>query len=411
MFFHSPTLRRGVSVMEVLMSIGIVSVGLLGVVALVPVGGHQADRGFMKDFSALYGKSAFRQFELRGMGEPRNWVVFNLNNGAPETFSTATSNRPGVPRPHGYCLDPRFISRHNPTANSAAARFPYTRPSGTDYLASPSFSGSQVPPRPLHRISLDDGVNPASLDPLGKAFADLIFQSNDDLRLDKPDDRTLPPVVWDAAPATASGDSETIPRPWQTFDGTAGLDDQDRRTSRQSEGELSWLATIVPKVEAGGVADDLYILSVVVFENRELVGIIDPSDPTDLGSLDGITERVVVIPDSNGFLGGGFGGGEVVLRPDGGNPPEDLVNDFDDFGAGSWIMLMRNSDFGTIYRWYKVIAADDQIDDSLNARTVTLDGPDWFPATSYPTRAVIVPGVVAVYEKVLRLEGSSLFAL
>ena len=96
----------------------------------------------------------------------------------------------------------------------------------------------------------------------------------------------------------------------------------------------------------------------------------------------------------------------------------DLLNEFNDFHAGNWIMLMRKvrlsaTEERTVYRWYKVIAADDELDSTNTQRTVTLDGPDWTVDTTasgdYPTFAVIVPGVVAVYEKIVRLEGSSLY--
>ena len=88
------TLRRGVTLLEVLMSIGVVSIGLLGVVALIPVAGHEARQGVQNDAKALAGKRAFREFAVRGMADPSNWFA----PGNP-TFDPLAS-------PQAFCIDP-----------------------------------------------------------------------------------------------------------------------------------------------------------------------------------------------------------------------------------------------------------------------------------------------------------------
>jgi len=58
--------RRGISLLEVLVSVFIVSIGLFGVVSLVPVGNHEVIEGVKMDRAALIGKYKYRDFRTRG---------------------------------------------------------------------------------------------------------------------------------------------------------------------------------------------------------------------------------------------------------------------------------------------------------------------------------------------------------
>ena len=70
------------------------------------------------------------------------------------------------------------------------------------------------------------------------------------------------------------------------------------------------------------------------------------------------------------------------------------------------------------FRWYQVIGTggDAKADGGgLWERYVTLQGPEWLPAT-YPVtgaathgQMVIVEGIAGVYEKTIRLESTSLW--
>src|SRR5690606_7824428 len=65
--------RQGIGLLEVLISIGVVALGLLGVIALIPLAQHRAIQGAVNDRAALVGRRAFREFRIRGMDRPRTW--------------------------------------------------------------------------------------------------------------------------------------------------------------------------------------------------------------------------------------------------------------------------------------------------------------------------------------------------
>ncbi len=128
--------------------------------------------------------------------------------------------------------------------------------------------------------------------------------------------------------------------------------------------------------------------------------------------------------------GGGVSGGDVALVDKGmfyqingqappAPAPQDLV-----VKRGQWILLARSSAVGPIYKWYKITEADpDETGGATSAellgsapppgfpiRHVTLFGQDWTFDANNQTFAYILPGVVSVYEKTIRLENSSLWS-
>jgi len=117
-------------------------------------------------------------------------------------------------------------------------------------------------------------------------------------------------------------------------------------------------------------------------------------------------ERPVTV---SSFNSNGYNGGDVVLHAD---SEDDLK-----MKEGEWLMLAgTNAALQTHFRWYRIQTADaGPVEDTsvtppVWTRDLTLFGQDWPQAPLLTVhKAVWIPGVVAVYEKTIRLETSSLW--
>jgi hypothetical protein len=408
----------GITLMEVLISIGVVTVGLFGVLALIPLAGQQMNQGLLEDRKSAVGKNAFHHFKIRGMGNPTNWVtgVKDPNN------ATAGVGVYSASSAQAFCIDPLFAARHGDT------NFPYM--AGADPV--------------MKRISLRRRPGGA---PMSLIQAEEIFVAPDDLVFTAPTDKTLPPLQelsvdkgpdgqWGVAGVDDDGDG-------QIDNATeAGWPGSDDAAKRQSDGDLSWMATLVPKQ---GTNSDLYVLSIVVYYKRDLAseqgadgawgkaGNDDDGDMVDdnvteagwAGSDDVANERLAKVKT---FHGGGVGGGDVTLTSFYSSwPASAQAADLEVIRQGTWVMLAGNVAVGSppnvvqvpIFKWYRIIAADAEVDTSKSPpeREVTLLGGDWNATAtpiSQPTgipepQVIIMKNVVAVYEKTLRLERNSLW--
>lgn len=336
-------MRRGVSLLEVLFAIMVTTIGLLGSLAILPAASSQARKGRNNDAVAVLGPRAFHEFDARGWRQVANWQAWN---------QVANDWQPYTPQfGESICIDPRFIAANASTPVPSSV-FPYV----------PAI-GNQVR---MHRLTLNrgDGVE------MGKLLADTLFTFDDDLAYTRPDDNSLAPV--------------------QTFD----EDSASNKIRRLSSGEFSWLATLTPKVNRYSVsAGGEYVLSVVVFHQR----------PADLAINDPMHERAVDIT----FPGGGITGGEVLLSTTTGV-------DLSKVKANDWLLVMGRSRqqiidqaTGTLsmpiprFQWYRV--SDTEAEDEAGQRYATLQGQDW-DTTCTDTQAMLIEGVVGVYEKTVRLE-------
>ena len=138
---------------------------------------------------------------------------------------------------------------------------------------------------------------------------------------------------------------------------------------RQYYGGFSWFATLVQESNNS----DQYVLSVVVLEDRDLQAAEQELPVTYLG---------------------GSGGGEVELAGQ------------LDLRTGNWLMLTAAPNR---FRWYRVMNSMMDVDSNSNPiEFVTLEGAD-IDSDFVPVSAVLVPGVVGVFEKTIRLEDTSLW--
>jgi prepilin-type N-terminal cleavage/methylation domain-containing protein len=324
---------RGVSLLEILVAIFILSVGLLGVAALIPVGNSEVIKGTIAHRSAETGLRAFREMKLRGYLNPRNWLSGGQAVCDPDT---------GVMRPEfsgsTFVIDP---------------------------LTTLTGGGQSIPLPKVKTLSLRSSMSTETSKasaPMQGPVAEQVFIAQDNLHFTRPSEKTEPPMQFERG--------QSGPR-------------------RRTYSYYSWMAMLTPMqvLPNGTLAPefklDTYLMSVVVFY-RDLPGA-EPRRALLMGadSLGG-NEFRLTIPQ------GADDDAKKFLRP------------------RRWIMLTDND---RIYRWYRIGTVEGSVAEDRNDRVVSLLGPDWdSTAGGGKPQAVVFESVVAVVEKMVQLEGQSMWA-
>lgn len=423
-----PSARSGISLIEVLISIGILAVGLLGVAALFPVGSFYMLQAEVKDRSAAHAQQKFADLVGMGMLNPSAWVMIYQPNGFAIPFmaehknyttndaayvnSTPLEKRQRITHKFGYAfaLDPLAIASATevplpPATGARLGRFPLS--AATDFRAvnatAPSWqpfvfggSGHQLPVR---RLTFSDPrgplQNPPVVLPLGLRATESLFQSLDDIASDLPEENNIPgQTLWDTADVNNNGQQQAL--------------------ARQSRGDYSWIATICPTTVQARDAlftdpgSHLYDVSVVVFYKRLL------------GNILGMIENETVV---RGHVANtGTGGGEIIFNVE--SAINGNLNAVKNLKVGQYVMVTgphseSSAESPKLFlQWYRVLAIEEVTgfdNDNLPEVLVALRGPDWpwIPTAnlqdetqvSNDLRIGIFPGAVAVHTKTMRLGG------
>jgi hypothetical protein len=354
---------HGLSLIEVLMAIFVVTVGLLGVVTLLPLSQKDASQGAIEDQVSLVGKSAWRDFVIRGMNRPGVWFygngqpVYDVDNGWLNEAGNPlpTTNNEGLPMneeglqiPPTFVLDPWLIARV-----LAAGGDPHEYHFGDLH---------DIPRATLWDVTQAGGL---------QELADELFMFSDDLVFQ---------------PLTNAGG---LPR--QLFSG-AGY-------KRTSAGLFSWMAILAPEWTSELNPDSdpplevtpvpgLYRLSLVIFHRRPFS--LDPSQ----------NEQAYVAE----HVSGGWGGADVSLHSNTGKL---------EVKRNQWIALVSTDpNVPPVLRWFRVTKTGG--DPYTNGNELLLEcalvGSYTAPNLSDgvfmggSAKAVMVKGVVAVFEKVVSLD-------
>lgn len=415
----NPRRRRAVTIIEVLFSILITSVGLLGAIALFPVASAQANKAKQNDAVAACGREAFHMFDMMGMRRPTDrWYAWDAANSRYGVVSWSQGE--------SYCIDSRFIVRNKANMGSGTTQaqfFPYTSPANapaTQMNRIAFFPGTINQTNPgTNQFDWANGTTGTDISG-GPAYgrnlllADSIFQFEDDLTFIRPglddvsqlapglgltgitNDRSIP--AFQIFTSLQNGGS-TIPGPRPTL------------------GHISWMATIVPKIDLyAGQGSDQYVLSIVVFYDR----------PTDLflstgatGNQNILERTVTAVAQDDGSTGGEF----LLSVPDAtftAPQAEERLK----VRANDWILLSGRQTYNkpgggantaNRFQWYRVTHCDADIDHNTTAapnaysRYVTLMGQDWDATGLTNQQATLITGVAAVYEKTIRLDYGSTF--
>ncbi len=445
--------RRGITLTEVLISMGILAVGLLGVAALFPVGSAYMMKADVADNGSAIGQAVMSDIMTRGVVNPKAWYSFvpsaagsspahavingvdskyrNSNSAIRASYTrpfsehlAASIAKPGANNAslsrlvgNAFVIDPLYIAavtKGGADVNSvvgmvfpASAHTSHPR-DGWSYYRAPQWAswrretaGERV--WPVRRVTLQgvDGWH------LGLDAAANITRATDDLISDLPT-RTDRPARQNFYTTTLA--NQLIP------------------LTRQSTGDYSWIATVVPQSNEArnGLATNpsgfSYNVSVVVFHKR----LLPRESATDASLIAGgnpqgqryVTQNERIVEAS--VLTTGDNGGELLLRAVA--EPDDLpANPYEGLRSGNWIMLCAPSPNSTpqepnlFLNWYQVLTIER---DGLlaNQRRIVVRGPKWpFQPVNDPTDNTVLSnslcvgifrGAVAVHTKTMRLEGS-----
>lgn len=400
--------RLGVTLVEVIFSIGVILIGLLGLLSILPLAGHRSQDAISLNVGASMGDSVANEVLARGLINESN--LKSVDGNAIER-TLAGSSTPIIPP---FCIDPMFAANAPGSVTGTAYEsdfFPFYKeshdplldPSDASSTNSPGFANQ---PR-LLRVGLANATKGTSDTPAMLAkkleIARTIAESGDALQEFRPKDRSLP--------ATVSGYRATSDSTGSNFGKTL------------STGEFSWIATVDPFP-----GDESALMSVIILRNRERVSEYQDAS-ADAPRENAIAERLALVANMVGFSGGS--GGTATLISAG--------NTVSDLRSGDWIMLSTSTDTtspftraqSAVHRWYRIAAVtaeasvltptdDDEItlsdgtvvnvsttgsgnrtSTTVWAKTVILDGPDW--AASGTTYATLMENVVSVTERTISI--------
>lgn len=398
--------RHGVTFIEVLFAIGLVLVGMVGLISVIPIASHQAQDTISLNAGAALATSAHGELSARNFLNASNWVVVSDAGPSPSgsVFPTASASNVSV------CIDPLYMAHaDNYTADSSGGyytqysitgtnghrrfRFPYYKAEHNPLVdpSLPSASSNNWPtpmseavsPR-MVRVSVDSMAQTGP-QPISQAEAMLITQGADDLAVFLTEDKSL-----DVVPQFSQA------LPLGTPAGQVSVN-----------GRFSWMATVNP-IPGTPFAS----VSTVIFRNRDRSFYSAPVSlgPASQARDNASGERLAWVSGFLGFQGGA--GGTVTIAAARNTPNKVHVND--------WVMLSRvDPTLGPMHRWYRVIAT---IDDATEAvitdphtttsrevwtRQLMLDGPDWTfglgGSVADDTVMTLVDNVVAVTEHTVRI--------
>ena len=369
--FPTDHTRHGISLLEVLISIGVIALGIFGVAALIPVAQFMVQQGVDADRQATAGQRAVAEFRIRNMGSPGTPDNLRWRTVALEDLDQIF-RADGQVLQRGFCLDPLGVA--NAIVSGEHPAWYKTFPAQRAHLPFDSVRDCEPRYMLMPRITLTNGI---TNHPLNIAMANEIFLLPDELVFQRPSDEKQPPNrQFFVNPQTQT--------PTKTF----------------AEGSMSWLATITPTAVANRPSDQ-YLLSIVILKDR----IPQPQ-------LAAAEEGLACVESP--FAG------EIIMNDSPVPSSGDGRMRVADLRVGDWLLLAKQvrgpgGENLAVYRWTKILGADERDGQIGVPRTFTIATDDFFRSTELnvnprlDAHAVFMRGVVAVYEKTIRLENSTVW--
>ncbi|TWT73440.1 hypothetical protein Pla123a_37750 [Posidoniimonas polymericola] len=417
--------RRAITLIEVLISMGVLTLGILGVAALFPVGGHYARKANTYDRADAAAAAALNDAVTRGLVDPENWVSYELREAAPgaiwggayrqnDRAAYASFTRPFARDLRGRLQSPAY---HATSTQKYVREWALNHQAGSIYFVDPvgvasgvnNLNQSQsaealrtVPASVLsmapitrqsyawwqpwritaaiNRVSIARPNSPSSYpNPISLAMADRLTAIPDDLvvdlgdQADRPSQQRVLTVDYDGP----SGSAPPVPGP------------------RQAQKHFTYMLTVVPRTLEGrnalafGGRNESYDVSAVVFDRRPL-NRFNATDGFGGSETLARSERFCI----GTVVSSGANGGEIRLSYNKNDAPDVYFNKgietqlpWKDLEPGGYAMVYGPSPNSTPDRpqlfaqWYRVVAIDDQVTPSTSnvfvGPSVALRGPDW----------------------------------
>ena len=377
----SSPLRSAFSLLEVLIAMFILTVGMLGIAAAVVIGNASALRAMVADRVASVGRNVLADVRTREWLDATRWMNVDGSPVVPHRDAP-------LPIGEAFCIDPLYIAAVINQAGGLPApelgRFPYDP---TPTVLS------------MRRVSVNVAVNPTQpqLVLSNRRFWERLCVAEDDLVFDSTA-LSRPRLVF----RTDAGKIMAVPTlPGETPAGNPLYPDY--------QGMYSWMVTVVPQVPGVPSVSQSYLVSAVIFRNRNLLWPVDPA-------ADMPGERVAIA----NFLGGADLRLSVPNSAVGTRDPDEYLR----IPEGQYLLLagrvlvnVNPPQFQNVFLWYRVIAASELSQNgSFYQRDLTVAGPDWNPGwcldidgdgNSREAWAILCTNVYGVYTEVMGAEALS----
>ncbi|MFZ5829976.1 MAG: type IV pilus modification PilV family protein [Planctomycetota bacterium] len=348
--------RRGLSLLEVLISSFVLSIGLLGVAALLPVGGLAIEKTNVSDRCGTAGRAALREMRVRRMLDWQSWSADPDYTpidvpGAPNRFDGDEITI--VP----FVIDPLGVARFDTNTGNN------------------EFDGCDLFGNLLPRLSL---ARNAAGNPLTPAQAEAIFVCSDDPLFQIPADVGYRPL----------GQYETS---------AGGLSTNPAVGSAAMVGNFSWFLTVFPsRLENFNYSSPFNPIQLKDQKQFQVSAVICYRRSFD---MDGGAPTAEYWRDVS-FPGGGWSGAVKLEDASGNNKP------IEELRANEWVLLVDDTNARQC-AWYRVVSS------SLGAgsppeQQLTLMGPDWHVSAA-DTRLIYVQGVVGVYTTMVDIDRDPLW--
>ena len=419
-------LRRGLSLLEVLISMGVLLIGVLGVAALIPVGRYNVQQATNADRAGALGRAALREIKVRNMLDPIMGVGYDGTRS--NRFVSQFGGNPSSVLT--YVCDPLVIAQQNYLGGAANVQFFPYEPTGTSatqpnlWVTRVMLAPAAMPWSQANPWKSFSGSNSAA--PL--AWAKSIFVWPDDVSFNIPADpnyrsqQLFPVNTGNALTAGMYGPAWPIPDTNPRLPANTTISWYDC-VGRAGQGSYSWMFTVSPAlVDVDRLYKpcpftttppqawydghtQLFEVSAVVFYNRDPLAYSADANYSNSRP----PERWVNIPTNlnNNFAGFGWGGGSLTIQVPNANYGPDYLY----VKPGEWMAILVQTNQvqqggpttaatstvqPQVLRWYKVVNAGEVLP-GTNYRSVSLVG-----ANSPTCRGPTFPTTTACFPRAVR---------